>query len=78
MLQRSKQTCRVLQKYMHGHADRDHAMCSFQKRTIPVVQLTQLHKLSTKIFRALLFSKAYSNARCFSAKRQHRQCRLPG
>jgi hypothetical protein len=30
------------------HADRDHAMSNIQNRSIPVVQLTQLRKLSNK------------------------------
>jgi hypothetical protein len=53
------------------HADRDHAMCNIQNRSIPVVQLTQLRKVSNKTFRALGFSKAHSNAKCFSTKWQH-------
>jgi hypothetical protein len=32
------------------HADRDHAMCNIQNRSIPAVQLTQLRKLSNKSF----------------------------
>jgi hypothetical protein len=40
---------RALQKYMHEfHAGRDHAMCNIQNRSIPVVQPTQLRKLSSK------------------------------
>jgi hypothetical protein len=42
---------RALQKYMHEfHADRDHAMCNIQNRSFPVVQLTQLRKLSKNNF----------------------------
>jgi hypothetical protein len=34
---------RALQTYTHEfHADRDHAMCNIQNRSIPAVQLTQL------------------------------------
>jgi hypothetical protein len=32
------------------HADRDHAMCNIQNRSIPAVQLTQLRNLSNKNF----------------------------
>jgi hypothetical protein len=40
---------RALQKYTHGfHANRDHAMCNIQNRSIPVAQLTQLGKLSNE------------------------------
>jgi hypothetical protein len=40
---------RTLQKYMHKfYADRDHAMCNIQNRSIPAVQLTQLRKLSNE------------------------------
>jgi hypothetical protein len=47
----ARQTCRALQKYMHEfNADRDHAMCNIQNRSIQAVQLTQLRKLSNKIF----------------------------
>jgi hypothetical protein len=53
------------------HADRDHAMCIIQNRSIPAVQLTQLRKLSNENFRALVFSQAHSHAKCFSAKWQH-------
>jgi hypothetical protein len=43
--------CTALQKYMHElHADRDHAMYNIYNRSIPVVQLTQLQKLSIKNF----------------------------
>jgi hypothetical protein len=36
---------------MHDfHAEEDHDMCNIQDRTIPVVQLTQLQKLSTESF----------------------------
>jgi hypothetical protein len=39
--------------YMHEfNADREHAMCNIQNRSIPVVQLTQLQKLSITTFRA--------------------------
>jgi hypothetical protein len=48
-------------------ADRDHAMCSIQNRTIPVVQLMHFQKLPDISFKALAFSIAYSNAKCFSA-----------
>jgi hypothetical protein len=42
---------RALQMYMHEfHADTDHAMCNIQNRSMPVVQLTQLLKLSNKNF----------------------------
>jgi hypothetical protein len=41
---RCKSTC------MNSHADRDHAMCNIQNRSIPAVQLTQLRKLSNKKF----------------------------
>jgi hypothetical protein len=41
----------ALQQYMHEfHADRDHAMCNIQNRSIPELQLTQLRKLSNKNF----------------------------
>jgi hypothetical protein len=40
-----------VQEDMHKfHADRDHAMCNIQNRSFPVVQLTQLRKLSNKNF----------------------------
>jgi hypothetical protein len=42
---------KALLQYTHEfHADRNDAMCNLQNRTIPVVQLTQLQKLSTKNF----------------------------
>jgi hypothetical protein len=68
-------TSKALHKYMHEiHADRDHGMCNIQNRTIPVAQLTQLKKLSTKKqFGALVFSNAYSIAKCFRTKWQHRK-----
>jgi hypothetical protein len=45
-------TFRALQKYMHEfHVGRDHALCNSQNRFIPVVQLTQLRKLSNKTFK---------------------------
>jgi hypothetical protein len=48
---RSYVTYWALQKYMHEfHADRDHAMCNIQTRSIPAVQLIQLRKLSNKNF----------------------------
>jgi hypothetical protein len=68
---------RALQKYMHEfHANRDHAMCNIQNRSIPAVQLTHHRILSNWIiairnFRALVFLKAHSHAKCFSAKWQH-------
>jgi hypothetical protein len=64
----------ALQKYMHEfHADRDDAICNIQTCSIPVVQLTQLQKLSNQNF-VLVFSKAHSNAKCFSTKWQHEWC----
>jgi hypothetical protein len=39
----------ALHKYMHGfHADRDHAMCNIQNRSIAAVQKKQLQNLSNK------------------------------
>jgi hypothetical protein len=39
-------------RYMHEfRADRDHATCNIQNRSIPALQLTQLQKLSNKNFR---------------------------
>jgi hypothetical protein len=65
-------TSRALEKYMHEfHADRDHAMCNIQNRSIPAVHLTQLQKLSNKNFQGTGVLKAHSHAKCFSAKWQH-------
>jgi hypothetical protein len=42
---------RELQKHKHEfYADSDHAICKTLNRTIPVVQLTQLQKVSTEKF----------------------------
>jgi hypothetical protein len=67
----SKLVIRALHKYMHEvHADRDHAMCDIQNRTILVVQLTQFPKKTQlrtcplRTFRELVFLKAHSNAKC--------------
>jgi hypothetical protein len=66
----------ALQKCLHEfHAHRDYAMSNIQSRTIPVVRLTLLQQLSTQNFKALVLSKAYSNAKCFGTKWQHRQRR---
>jgi hypothetical protein len=41
-------------------ADRDHAMCNVQNRTIPVVQRMQFQLCPLKPFRELAFSIAFS------------------
>jgi hypothetical protein len=73
---RARQTCRALQKYMHEfNADRDHAMCNIQNRSIQAVQLTQLRKLSNKIFHGtgvLHSSESCQVLQCKVAARQWR------
>jgi hypothetical protein len=65
---------RALQKYMHEfHEDRDHAMCNIQNRSIPALHSSShsFENYPIRTFRALVFSKAHSHAKCFSAKWQH-------
>jgi hypothetical protein len=51
---------KALQRYMHEIiADRDHAMCNIQNRTIPVVQLIHFKTYPLQPFNALAFSFAY-------------------
>jgi hypothetical protein len=73
---KSEGTHRALQKYMHEfHADRDHAMCNIQNRSIPAVQLTQLRKLSNKNFQStgvLKSSQSCQVLQCTVAARQWR------
>jgi hypothetical protein len=64
-------TCKALQKYMHEfHADRDHAMCNIQNRSIPAVQLTQLRKLVFQVTGVLKSSQSCQVLQCKVAARQ--------
>jgi hypothetical protein len=57
------------------HADRDHAMCNIQNRSIPAVQLTQLRKLSNTNFQGtdvLKNSQSCQVLQCKVAARQWR------
>jgi hypothetical protein len=67
---------RALQKYMHEfHADRDHAMCNMQNRSIPAVQLTQLRKLSNKNFQGTGVLKSSQSCQVLQCKVAARQWR---
>jgi hypothetical protein len=67
---------RALQKYMHEfHADRDHAMCNIQNRSIPAVQLTQLRKLSIKNFQGTGVLKSSQSCQVLQCKVAARQWR---
>jgi hypothetical protein len=57
-LQTKNPTYRALQRYVHDfHAARDHAMCNIEHRFIPVVQVTQLRKLSNENFKGSSLSQ---------------------
>jgi hypothetical protein len=67
---------RALQKYMDEfHGDRDHAMCNFQIRSIPAVQLTQLRKLSNKNFQGTGVLKSSQSCQVLQCKVAAPQCR---
>jgi hypothetical protein len=67
-------TNRALQKYMHEfHADRDHAMCNIQNRSIPAVQLTRLRKLSNQIFQVTGVLKSSQSCQVLQCKVAARQ-----
>jgi hypothetical protein len=69
-------TNRALQKYMHEfHADRDHAMCNIQNRSIPAVQLTQLRKLCNKNFPGTGVLKSSQSCQVLQCKVAARQWR---
>jgi hypothetical protein len=73
-LMRIRSPNRAQQKDMHEfHADRDHAMCNIQNRSIPVVQLTQIRKLSNKILKGTGVLK--SSQKCQAYKVAARQWR---
>jgi hypothetical protein len=59
----------ALQKDMHEfHADRDHAMCNIQNRSILAVQLTQLRKLSNKDFQGTGVLKSSQSCQVLQCK----------
>jgi hypothetical protein len=59
------------------YADTEHAMCNIQNRTIPVLQLTQLRKLSNENFQGMCVIKRLQQCQVLQLKMPARALEVP-